>query len=214
MHGVAAAASENEGQPSEENKKPKAPQRARGQRRVKELLAAASDLFVEKGFEATTMTEIAQRAGASIGSLYQFFPTKEALADILCADSGDFMCTEWSKLRDADNITNPEEVVTQLLSIASRMTNKFPSFVPLHSIRGAPGINLEKARVRMSQTLDSLLARKLPKLSKSEITPIGLVVREMLRFYIDVGNVAQLHVSRRAKSEIHAMLVLYFQAKM
>ena len=44
---------------------------------------AGAELFAEKGYEATTMTEIASRAGAAIGSLYQFFPSKEALAEAL-----------------------------------------------------------------------------------------------------------------------------------
>jgi AcrR family transcriptional regulator len=61
----------------------KAPKRARGVQRVAELLDAGAALFAEQGYEATTMTQIAQRAGASIGSLYQFFPSKEVLAEAL-----------------------------------------------------------------------------------------------------------------------------------
>jgi AcrR family transcriptional regulator len=61
----------------------KEPKRARGKLRVVALLDAAAALFAEKGYEATTMTEIAQRSGAAIGSLYQFFPSKDALAEAL-----------------------------------------------------------------------------------------------------------------------------------
>jgi AcrR family transcriptional regulator len=61
----------------------KQPKRERGKQRVAALLDAGAELFAEKGYEATTMTEIAQRAGAAIGSLYQFFPAKEALAEAL-----------------------------------------------------------------------------------------------------------------------------------
>src|SRR5260370_17144348 len=61
----------------------RAPKRERGKQRVAELLQAAAAVFAEKGYEAATMTEIAARAGAPIGSLYQFFPAKEALADTL-----------------------------------------------------------------------------------------------------------------------------------
>lgn len=61
----------------------KEPKRERGKLRVAALLNAGGELFAEKGYDATTMTEIAQRAGASIGSLYQFFPSKEALAEAL-----------------------------------------------------------------------------------------------------------------------------------
>ena len=55
--------------------------RRRGRERVAALLAAAATVFAERGYEAATMTEVAARAGASIGSLYQFFPTKELLAE-------------------------------------------------------------------------------------------------------------------------------------
>jgi AcrR family transcriptional regulator len=63
----------------------KAPKRARGVQRVAELLDASAALFAENGYEPTTMTQIAIRAGASIGSLYQFFPSKEVLAEALFA---------------------------------------------------------------------------------------------------------------------------------
>src|ERR1700691_5237684 len=62
---------------------PRAPKRQRGKERVAQLLAAGAAVFAAKGYEAATMTEIAARAGAPIGSLYQFFPSKEALADTL-----------------------------------------------------------------------------------------------------------------------------------
>jgi AcrR family transcriptional regulator len=63
----------------------KAPKRARGVQRVAALLDAGAALFAENGYEPTTMTQIAKRADASIGSLYQFFPSKEVLAEALFA---------------------------------------------------------------------------------------------------------------------------------
>src|SRR5579864_6425595 len=66
-----------------ENPIARAPKRERGKQRVAALLEAAAAVFAEKGYEAATMTEIAARARAPIGSLYQFFPAKEALADTL-----------------------------------------------------------------------------------------------------------------------------------
>ncbi len=59
------------------------PKRARGLARVEALLEASSVLFAERGYDQTTMTEIAARSGAAIGSLYRFFPTKEALGETL-----------------------------------------------------------------------------------------------------------------------------------
>lgn len=61
------------------------PVQARGQRTVARILDAAADLFAIAGYDATTTTQIAKRAGVSIGSLYQFFPDKEALLEALAA---------------------------------------------------------------------------------------------------------------------------------
>jgi TetR/AcrR family transcriptional regulator len=51
----------------------------RKQDRPGELLEAALDLFVEKGFSATRAEEVAARAGVSKGTLFLYFPTKEEL---------------------------------------------------------------------------------------------------------------------------------------
>jgi AcrR family transcriptional regulator len=59
------------------------PVQARGRRTVARILDAAAERFVAAGFDATTTTEIAKRAGVSVGSLYQFFPHKESLLDAL-----------------------------------------------------------------------------------------------------------------------------------
>lgn len=67
----------------------RAPRRERGRRRVAALLEAAISLFAEKGYDAVTMTEVAAKAGAPIGSLYQFFPGKEALADAVIERFGE-----------------------------------------------------------------------------------------------------------------------------
>ncbi len=51
----------------------------RKEARPNELLAAALDLFVEKGFAATRVEEVARRAGVSKGTLFLYFASKEEL---------------------------------------------------------------------------------------------------------------------------------------
>jgi AcrR family transcriptional regulator len=58
---------------------PHAPRQRRKEERPRELLDAALDLFVERGFAATRMEEIATRAGVSKGTLYLYYPSKEEL---------------------------------------------------------------------------------------------------------------------------------------
>lgn len=47
--------------------------------RPQELLAAALDLFVERGYAATRLDDVAKRAGVSKGTLYLYFSNKEDL---------------------------------------------------------------------------------------------------------------------------------------
>ncbi len=70
--------------PSPLNTSPEAAERPEKRERRKEarpgeLLAAALDLFVEKGFAATRAEEVAQRAGVSKGTLFLYFPSKDEL---------------------------------------------------------------------------------------------------------------------------------------
>jgi AcrR family transcriptional regulator len=47
---------------------------------VDEILTAAAQVFEVHGYAAGTTNRIAERAGVSIGTLYQYFPSKEAIA--------------------------------------------------------------------------------------------------------------------------------------
>src|SRR5204863_6438427 len=55
--------------------------RRRAEARPDEVLDAALDLFIEKGFAATKVEEIAARAGLSKGAVYLYFPSKEAVLE-------------------------------------------------------------------------------------------------------------------------------------
>ena len=57
--------------------------RRRKDTRPAELLDAALDVFAEKGFAAARMEDIAARAGAAKGTLYLYFPSKEAVFEAL-----------------------------------------------------------------------------------------------------------------------------------
>jgi AcrR family transcriptional regulator len=57
----------------------RAPMQRRSVERVQRMLDAAQELVAELGYDAVTTTLIADRADVSIGSLYQFFPDKQAV---------------------------------------------------------------------------------------------------------------------------------------
>ncbi|MDJ0498824.1 MAG: TetR/AcrR family transcriptional regulator [Acidimicrobiia bacterium] len=46
---------------------------------VDRILEAAARIFVEQGYHETTTNHVAEAAGVSVGSLYQYFPNKDAL---------------------------------------------------------------------------------------------------------------------------------------
>jgi AcrR family transcriptional regulator len=57
----------------------KTPQQERSRFMVTTILDATARVLVEFGFSGTTTNLVANRAGVSIGSLYQYFPSREAL---------------------------------------------------------------------------------------------------------------------------------------
>lgn len=72
--------------PKEANPAPKArrsPSGERGQRRRDLILDTAADLLAEGGAEAINTNVLAERAGISVGSVYQYFSNKEAILTAL-----------------------------------------------------------------------------------------------------------------------------------
>lgn len=61
----------------------KAPRQQRSISTVTALIEACAQVLIRDGYESTTTTRIAARAGVSIGSLYQYFPDKDAVVSAL-----------------------------------------------------------------------------------------------------------------------------------
>ena len=80
---------------------PSAPKRERRKEaRPGELVEAALDLFVEKGYAATRVEEVAARAGVSKGTLFLYFPSKEDLFKAVVRESIVGRFAEWSDQMD------------------------------------------------------------------------------------------------------------------
>ncbi|CAB5716927.1 HTH-type transcriptional repressor KstR2 [Delftia tsuruhatensis] len=77
----------------------------RKQERPGELLEAALDLFVEKGYAATRVEEVAARAGVSKGTLFLYFASKEELFKAVVRHSIAGRFGEWSE--ELDNYCAP-----------------------------------------------------------------------------------------------------------
>src|SRR5262245_45140993 len=61
----------------------KKPKQNRSQATVEAILTATARILVRDGFDRASTNRIAMEAGVSIGSLYQYFPSKEALVAAL-----------------------------------------------------------------------------------------------------------------------------------
>jgi AcrR family transcriptional regulator len=61
----------------------KTPRQERSRATVDAILSATARLLVNRGFDRTTTNQVAADAGVSVGSLYQYFPSKEALVGAL-----------------------------------------------------------------------------------------------------------------------------------
>ena len=57
----------------------KSPRQERSRRTVERILDAAARIFHEQGYVGATTNDIADDADISVGSLYQYFPNKDAL---------------------------------------------------------------------------------------------------------------------------------------
>jgi AcrR family transcriptional regulator len=65
------------------------------------VLDAAEALFSRRGYEPTSMADVAERAGVGVGTLYHHFPDKRALLLALIDDWGD---RELARARDAHDV--------------------------------------------------------------------------------------------------------------
>jgi AcrR family transcriptional regulator len=82
----------------------------RKEARPGELLDAALDLFVEKGFAATRAEEVAARAGVSKGTLFLYFPSKEELFKAVVRENIAGRFGEWNEEFDRFEGTTAEMV--------------------------------------------------------------------------------------------------------
>jgi AcrR family transcriptional regulator len=78
-----------------------------------QILTAAVEIFSEKGFYATRVEEIAQRAGIGKGTIYQYFTTKEVLfQEVLQAGMDDY----WRQIHREQSSADPLAVRLQRIA--------------------------------------------------------------------------------------------------
>jgi AcrR family transcriptional regulator len=104
------------------------PRQQRGQKRVNAILEAGSALIAEEGLEAVTTNAIAERAGTSIGSLYQFFPNKDSIIEAIAQAVAEELHAERLLLPYPPT---PVLAVRQHLDWLSQFLGRHPTLLPL-----------------------------------------------------------------------------------
>ncbi len=155
------------------------PKRARGKQRVAALLDAGAALFAEKGYDASTMTEIAERAGAAIGSLYQFFPSKEALAAALFDRFAERAAASFARVEERAPGSSPAELADLLvdhkLGLRSDREAALSSAIANIVERRKPLGDAVRARIA------ALLRSANPSLTEDEATAASVMIGQILK---------------------------------
>ena len=144
------------------------PQQARGKARVELILDAAAALVVEAGLAGVTMHKVAKRAKTPIGSMYHFFPDRDALISALslrhqealeAIDQAiqDLTDAQWQTLSPAEVI---DHIVTPFIDYLEHM----PDCLPV--LHAQP--HKDKDKDKNIRYLREVLNARIPKATAAE----------------------------------------------
>ena len=108
-----------------------APQQERSTRRLAGFLDAAAELFVEVGYEAATMTAVAERNGSSIGALYNYFPDKQSIAFTLVNQYSQEIEAHWKPLMEQAETLTHAEFADQFIERITQFAQERPAYLSL-----------------------------------------------------------------------------------
>jgi AcrR family transcriptional regulator len=198
------------------NLQAKQPRQKRGERRVAELMAAAAEVFAQTGYRAAAMSSIAEKAGAPIGSLYQFFPSKEAVAEALLTRYLDEMSVLGKeaddRLVDMDLKTFVHELVRRHIDF-SRQRPAFAELIEASALFSRPSVRSEP-RAIFTRNVSRSLSVLAPALPADRLRQIADVTVQLVK----AANALNKHVARRdAKAvmeEMEFVVSSYLEARL
>ena len=136
------------------------------------ILREAHELFYEKGYEKSSMREIAERVGISKAAMYHHFMNKEEILNTICLQAGNLVYENLQQAiqRNEDLQVPVKEQLTDILLeyTTSYLKNKNFNKILLHDIESLPPdkkrviLDIEKANVSQLRTfLHNLMIRGL-----------------------------------------------------
>jgi len=102
----------------------KIPQQSRAEQTVATILEAAALILETKGFDGLNTNLVAQRAGVSVGTLYQYFPNKDAMIVSLSKREG---AVFFAGVKDALHEPTGQKALTQLIAVAVHQQLRRPA---------------------------------------------------------------------------------------
>jgi len=91
------------------------------------IITAALKLFSEKGFYITTIPDIAEKVGMSVGNFYNYFKSKDILAKELVLYISEYIGSEIRKINEKDIST--QEKIYEIVSMYFAMANEKPEMI-------------------------------------------------------------------------------------
>jgi AcrR family transcriptional regulator len=104
------------------------PAQRRSAERVQRMLDACAEILDEDGYNGLTTTRIAQRAKVAIGSVYQFFPDKRAVAQALALRNLDLFGQRISERLAEGDFAEWSDTVGAIIDIFVDMHRTVPGF--------------------------------------------------------------------------------------
>jgi AcrR family transcriptional regulator len=189
----------------------RAPKRQRGKQRVAELLEAGAAVFAEKGYASATMTEIAARAGAPIGSLYQFFPSKEVLADTLVQNYVALLAADLDALEARSRDVDARTLVEGLFKIPRGHPQERAATMPLAEARMDERKRRETFRYLLRKRIAAILRVRSPTLSPEAARDRAIVVLQLMKAASSLSDEEGLSGRATALRELQALAVHFLE---
>lgn len=190
------------------------PRLRRGHERVHRLVAAAAAVFVERGYDGATMTEIAARASAPIGSLYQFFPTKNLLAEALHGQELTALSAVIEGLSgEVRSCSSLAETAGLLFDGLVGFMADHPAFLVMAERRDIDPVRKADTRHFMLEQIGALLATASPKPGVARREAVSILMLTLMKATVSLQ--AGQDDARHAGSlvaELRAMVVAHFAA--
>jgi AcrR family transcriptional regulator len=192
------------------------PQQARGQLRIHKILNAAEQVFAEVGYDNATTNAIAARAQTSIGSLYQFFPNKEAILKAIILRYLEEMreLLDQSMTSESTRVRSLTEFLEHLIHGLVALREAHVGFHPLFCATQASP-ELAKATTELhheiQERIDIILAMQVPGLSPQQYS---VCKRTSVAIFQSLMTLAMdLQGEERAiqLKEMHTVLRAYLQ---